>query len=223
MSNGFVDSPHEKSMKFLKDVCRLDGIDLLQTSKIYKIIIRIRGRSGRHYEVIASRELGLFSQVPWEITVTGAARKNDFGSERTLSYTASLCLDIHEEKRHLPIGDRLASLALSLHNDVKLAMDIPLIAQFIVCPREQLYHVYMFQDDMVVTQDIIDQQQDFDEVCDMFDEEDMDAFDEFDFLDEDLFEDATEDAFLEEKGEGNWVQDFADMIMQHFERDKRKS
>jgi len=74
-----------------------------------------------------------------------------------------------------------------------------------------------------VTQDIIDQQQDFDDACDMFDEEDMDAFDEFDFLDEDLFENATEDAFLEEKEDGNWMQDFADMIMQHFERDKRKS
>ena len=84
MSNGLVDSPHEKSIKFLKDVCQLDGIDLLQTSKIYKIIIRIRGRSGRHYEVIASREVGLFSQVPWGITVTGAARKNDFDSELSL-------------------------------------------------------------------------------------------------------------------------------------------
>ena len=61
------------------------------------------------------------------------------------------------DKEHLPVGDRLASLALSLHNDIKLAMEIPLVAQFIVCPREELYHVFKFQEELVVTQDMIDE------------------------------------------------------------------
>ena len=36
-------------------------------------------------------------------------------------------------------------------------MEIPLVAQFIVCPREELYHVFTFQEEMVVTQDMIDE------------------------------------------------------------------
>ena len=144
-------------MLFLQEVCNIDGIELIDSTSIYKIVVRVRGRSGRHYEVEASRSIGLFMQAPWTTEVTGAARKRDFDSEKVRAYTAKLCLNIHENKEHLPIGDRLASLALSLHNDVKLAMEIPLVAQFIVCPREELYHVFTFQEELVVTQEMIDE------------------------------------------------------------------
>ena len=150
-------NPHEKSMQFLREVCNIDGIEMIDSNSIYRIVLRVRGRSGRHYEVEASRPIGLFMQTPWTTEVVGAAWKRDFDSEKTRAYTAKLCLNIHENKEHLPVGDRLASLALSLHNDVKLAMEIPLVAQFIVCPREELYHVFTFQEEMVVTQEMIDE------------------------------------------------------------------
>ena len=183
MQTSIIDSPYEKSIRFLKDVCKIDGLDLIRTSTIYNITVRVRGRSGRHYEVTASRPISLFSQESWKTTVIGAAWKTDFNSEKTRSFTANLCLNTHEEKRHLPIGDRLASLVLSLHNDLKLAMDIPLVAQFIVCPREDLFHVFTFQDDMVVTQDMIDEQQ-YQEDDEYFDEDEFDGmgFDEQDWL-----------------------------------------
>ena len=56
-------------------------------------------------------------------------------------------------------------------------MDIPLVAQFIVCPREDLFHVYTFQDDMVVTQDMIDEQQAMNDEYDYYDEDELDDFD----------------------------------------------
>ena len=83
-------------------------------------------------------------------------RGNEILIRKNTSVHSKLCLNIHENKEHLPVGDRLASFALSLHNDVKLAMEIPLVAQFIVCPREDLYHVFTFQEEMVVTQEMID-------------------------------------------------------------------
>ena len=88
-------------------------------------------------------------------SVIGAAWKKDIES-KDQNFTASLCLNINEQKTHLPIGDKLASLALSLRNDIELAMDIALVAQFIVCPRNKLEHIFTFQDEMIVTQDMID-------------------------------------------------------------------
>ena len=97
MSTQIIESPHEKSIKFLKDICEMDGIELLKTSTIYKIVVRVRGRSGRHYEVTASRPVGLFSQEPWQTSILGAAWKNDFNSETTMPYTTNLCLNTHED------------------------------------------------------------------------------------------------------------------------------
>ncbi len=222
MSANIIDSPHEKSIKFLRDVCQMDGIDLLRTSTIYKITVRVRGRSGRHYEVVASRSISLFNEDGWQTTVTGGAWKNDFNSENTRSYTANLCLNTHGNKRHLPIGDRLASLVLSLHDDLKLAMDIPLVAQFIVCPREDLYHIYTFQDDMIVTQDMIDEQHDFDEEYDFFEEDETDDFDEMEHLPDNWFvEDSEETEDAEEKG--TWAQDLGEFIRQHIEQRNNQS
>ena len=221
MQTSIIDSPYEKSIKFLKDVCKIDGLDLIRTSTIYNITVRVRGRSGRHYEVTASRPISLFSQESWKTTVIGAAWKTDFNSEKTRSFTANLCLNTHEEKRHLPIGDRLASLVLSLHNDLKLAMDIPLVAQFIVCPREDLFHVFTFQDDMVVTQDMIDEQQ-YQEDDEYFDE---DEFDEMGFDEQDwLFAEPIEPVEHEpESTERTWTRDLGEFLMRQIDEERKSS
>ena len=39
-------NPHEKSMQFLREVCNIDGIEMIDSNSIYKIVVRIRGRSG---------------------------------------------------------------------------------------------------------------------------------------------------------------------------------
>ena len=211
-------NPHEKSMQFLQEVCNIDGIEMLDSNSIYKIVVRVRGRSGRHYEVEASRPMGLFMQTPWSTEVVGAAWKRDFDSEKTRAYTAKLCLNIHENKEHLPVGDRLASLALSLHNDVKLAMEIPLVAQFIVCPREELYHVFTFQEEMVVTQEMVDEtalEGNPQHVLDYMEEER--EVDLIDFLPGFWNVDGDEESFDLDSIQTHWLQDVSDDIMQRFD------
>ena len=193
----------------------MDGIELLKSSTIYNITVRVRGRSGRHYEVVASRPIGLFSQEPWKTTVEGAAWKGDFDSEKTRSFTANLCLNTHEEKRHLPVGDRLASLVLSLHNDIKLAMDIPLVAQFIVCPRDDLLNIHIFQDEMVVTEEMYEQG----EVDINFDEDE--DFEYCDFFENSFLFGDTEQPLELEASRDNWAQDIEYDIIQRYERANR--
>ena len=210
--------PHEKSMQFLREICNIGGIELVDSNSIYKIIVRVRGRSGRHYEVEASRPLGLFLQTPWTTEVIGAAWKRDFDSENTRAYTAKLCLNIHSDKEHLPVGDRLASLALSLHNDIKLAMEIPLVAQFIVCPREELYHVFKFQEELVVTQDMIDESAhdgNPQHVLDYMEEEREIEY--IDFLPDFWHFDSDDEPFELDSIQTNWLQDISDDIMQRFD------
>jgi len=211
------DSPHDKSIKFLRDICNIDGIELVESFSIYNITVRIRGRSGRHYEVVASRPMGLFLQPAWETEVRGAAWKRDFNTEKSRFYTAKLCLNIHEDKQHLPIGDRLASLALSLHNDIKLAMDIPLVAQFIICPRDELYNIHTFQEELIVTMDLLNEEFHDGNPPEAF-QGDTDEIEFIDFLPNFWpFEDS--EASLElESNESSWAQDIADDIMQRFDR-----
>ena len=207
-----ADSPHEKSIKFLRGICTMDGIELVNPDSAQDITVRVRGRSGRHYEIVASSPLGNFFQETWQTEVRGAAWKRDFNTENTRSYTAKLCLNIHEDKEHLPIGDRLASLALSLYNDIKLAMDIALVAQFIVCPREDLLNIHIFQDEMVMTEEMFQQG-----VIDMnIDEDENFEYCEF-FENSWLYNDS--DAPLElEASRDNWAQDIEYEIIQRYER-----
>jgi len=217
MSTEMAENPHGKSITFLRGICNsIDEIEFVESSSIYNITVRIRGRSGRHYEVVASRPVGLFMGVPWETEVTGAAWKSDFNTEKSRAYTAKLCLNIHEEKQHLPIGDRLASLALSLHNDIKLAMDIPLVAQFIVCPRNELLNVHIFQDEMIVTTDLLN-----DEFYDEEPSEFLDSDDEFDFLESIVnfwHSQDNEEPLGLESPDGNWARDLEHDIMRRYDR-----
>lgn len=190
----------------------MDGIELVNPDSAQDITVRVRGRSGRHYEIVASSPLGNFFQETWQTEVRGAAWKRDFNTENTRSYTAKLCLNIHEDKEHLPIGDRLASLALSLYNDIKLAMDIALVAQFIVCPREDLLNIHIFQDEMVMTEEMFQQG-----VIDMnVDEDENFEYCEF-FENSWLYNDS--DTPLElEASRDNWAQDIEYEIIQRYER-----
>lgn len=190
----------------------MDGIELVNPDSAQDITVRVRGRSGRHYEIVASSPLGNFFQETWQTEVRGAAWKRDFNTENTRSYTAKLCLNIHEDKEHLPIGDRVASLALSLYNDIKLAMDIALVAQFIVCPREDLLNIHIFQDEMVMTEEMFQQG-----VIDMnIDEDENFEYCEF-FENSWLYNDS--DTPLElEASRDNWAQDIEYEIIQRYER-----
>lgn len=204
-------TPHEKSLRFLRDVCAMDGIELTESESTPSITVRVRGRSRRHYEIVASRQVGILVDEPWTTEITGAAWKSDLMSEQSRAYTAKLCLNIHREKEHLPLGDQLAALALSLHNDIQLAMDIALVAQFIVCPRDELLNVHIFQDEMVVTEEMIENGGPSIDVS--FDEE---------FEYEDFFQHLCpvhEPEHLDlELGSSNWAQDLEDDLMQRYER-----
>ena len=50
-------------------------------------------------------------------------------------------------------------------------MDIALVAQFIICPRNKLEHIFTFQDEMIVTQDMIDMNDEDEEEMDWEEEE----------------------------------------------------
>lgn len=190
----------------------MDGIELVNPDSAQDITVRVRGRSGRHYEIVASSPLGNFFQETWQTEVRGAAWKRDFNTENTRSYTAKLCLNIHEDKEHLPIGDQLASLALSLYNDIKLAMDIALVAQFIVCPREDLLNIHIFQDEMVMTEEMFQQG-----VIDMnIDEDENFEYCEF-FENSWLYNDSDQPLELEASRD-NWAQDIEYEIIQRYER-----
>ena len=194
----------------------MDGIEFVEPTTIYNITVRVRGRSGRHYEVVATRPMGLFLDPAWETAVSGAAWKRDFNSESGRSYAAKLCLNIHEDKQHLPIGDRLASLVLSLHNDIKLAMDIPLVAQFIVCPRDELFNIYIFQEEMIVTMDLLnDEFHDVDAPVTL--EGDSDEFEYVDFFHHFWTSEDSQELNLE-SSENNWAQNLEDDMMQRYER-----
>ena len=159
-------SPFEKSMTFLRDICKMENFCWVDTGSEEEIKVRIKGISGRHYEVKGKQQhphpalSGNSKRIgTWSTSVVGAAWKKDIESNDS-RFTVSLCLNINQQKVHLPIGDKLASLALSLRNDIELAMEIPLVAQFIVCPRNKFEHIFTFQDEMIVTQDMIDMGED---------------------------------------------------------------
>ena len=99
-------------------------------------------------------------------------------------------------------------------------MDIPLVAQFIVCPREDLLHVYTFQDDMVVTQDMIDEQQAMNDEYDYLDEDELDDFD-FDELEWQAPE--LEEPTEPEPMQRTWGHDFGDFLIQHIEESRSSS
>ena len=207
----------------------MEHFHLIESYSEGTIQVRVKGTSGRHYEVKAKQQLphpGLsehsnMRRKTWSTSVIGAAWKKDIESKDS-DFTVSLCLNINEQKTHLPIGDKLASLALSLRNDIELAMDIPLVAQFIVCPRKKMEHIFTFQDEMIVTQDMIDMSDD-DEEMDWEDEEEYyDSIDFEDLHEESEVQDHTIDKDLDTESTSS--DEMVDIIMRAFDlQENRRS
>lgn len=108
-------------------------------------------------------------EVHWNISILGAAWKTDLDHETP--FAVSLCINPRSESRGLPVGDQVAALALALRNDKTTAMRIPLLAQFIVSPRNALRGVYQFSEEGVVMEDDV-----FMEPPDEFEIEDLDEY-----------------------------------------------
>jgi len=113
------------------------------------VTMYVQGQSRRWYAIEARRNDAIigFNARPWSLDVRGGARKRDVIHNN--KYCPNLCINPHRTA-NMPIGDKIAALCLSLHNDRITAMSIPLLAQFIVAPREHLAKVMVFQDEMVV-------------------------------------------------------------------------
>ena len=114
-------------------------------------------------------------EVHWNIDIHAAAWKSDI-IERN-PFAVSLCINPRSESRGLPIGDQVAALALALQNDKTTAMRIPLLAQFIVSPRNALKEVYQFSEEGVVMED--------DVYMDEYDEHDIEEYDFVEDMDPD--------------------------------------
>jgi hypothetical protein len=82
-----------------------------------------------------------------------------------------ICIHTARSGGRLPIGDSLVSLCLSLVNDNITALEIPLLAQFIVCPRKRLSTIEIFQQEGIVTSDMLDQEDPFGEWGDNWEQE----------------------------------------------------
>jgi hypothetical protein len=145
--------PEQRSLELLASIIEANPWAESLGQEEYEIKIRVQGQSKRWYIISATRFKGPMTMLsidpsnPWNVTVQGGARKRDVIHKN--QYCANLCLNIRHASP-LPVGDQLAALGLSLHNDLTTAMTIPLLAQFLICPREELAKIMVFQDEMVV-------------------------------------------------------------------------
>lgn len=151
--DGFTE-PEKRSMELLSSI--VDANDwvqsILETNK--HIRLRVRGESGRWYEVEAKKggAHARYHRQEWGISVRGGARKRDIIHRN--KYCANLCINLIGSMK-VPLGDKIASLCLALHNDRTTAMTIPLLAQFIVASREHLTKVAVFQDEYIVYESML--------------------------------------------------------------------
>ncbi len=160
-------NPYYRSMQLLRNT--VDGSDSLQwdDEEFGNVEIYIRGMSRRWYRINAHRmspeSLGDKKKShwtsSWAIGVRGASWKSDF--KDNFSLTASICIHTNRNGSRLPIGDSLVSLCLSLINDKITSLDVPLLAQFIVCPRNRLSNIEIFQEEGIVTTEMISGADDF--------------------------------------------------------------
>ena len=137
------------SMELLRSI--VEAHEWLEFKHQSNLIVKmyVQGQSRRWYAIEATRNDAIigFNARPWSLDVRGGARKRDVIHNN--KYCPNLCINPHRTA-NMPIGDKIAALCLSLHNDRITAMSIPLLAQFIVAPREHLAKVMVFQDEMVV-------------------------------------------------------------------------
>lgn len=177
--------PYYRSMQLLRNT--VDGSDSLQwnDAEYGKVEIFAKGMSRRWYRInahqlavdITNEKIKSHWTSSWVICVRGGAWRSDFMND--ISYTVSICIHTNKSGSRLPIGDSLVSLCLSLVNDKTTAMNIPLLAQFIVCPRTRLSTIEIFQDEGIVTTDMLQAADDYFDEWDEDWEEEEEAHMEF--------------------------------------------
>jgi len=145
--------PEQRSLELLQSIAEANPwLEFVEQTE-ERIEIHVRGQSRRWYSIEAKRAMAQhflnhnIVHNTWSLEVQGGARKRDILHRN--QYCANLCLNLRQSA-DLPVGDKIAALCLSLHNDVTTAMNIHLLAQFLVCPRNDLAKVMIFQDEMVV-------------------------------------------------------------------------
>jgi len=180
-----MSEPELRSLEMLQSVA--NGTQNVQIFMLTNesIKVRVQGESHRWYQIESNFQGGLSLELlgaehQWSVAVTAGRWQNDVISKN--QYSVSLC--IHSQDQNLPIGDRIVSLVLALYNDIKTALQIPMLAQFLICTREMLKGIVIFQDTMIVTQDMMDEDWDFpvpqdDEDVDMNENEEMDMYGAF--------------------------------------------
>ena len=172
--NSDMKEPKIKSLKMLSSIVEntsnmtLMAYRTCSENVIFSLMILLKGKSGRWYKVLTNdAESQLFSiNQDYVISVHGARWKKDLAKPGS-KFAAKLCLNPttrgYEQdpvtgeriEGELPIGDRIATICLHLTNDIDLALRIPLVAQFIITPREQLARIDTFQDEYIVWNDML--------------------------------------------------------------------
>ena len=182
-----MSEPELRSIEMLQSVAKAtSNVEIFMLTN-ETIKIRVQGESHRWYQIdsiFQGMSNELYEPAPpqpqWSLSVTAGRWQNDVISEN--QYSVNLCL--HSKNQNLPIGDQIVSLVLVLYNDIKTALKIPMLAQFIICQREMLKEIVIFQDMMIVTQAMIDED-DWpfdgmeDEEEDEDEDEDRDMYDAF--------------------------------------------
>ena len=170
-SESKISSPYFRSMRLLLDT--VESNDSLQwdDEEYGKVEIFVKGMSRRWYKInaiqiepIKKDQSGADPKhwtSSWVIMVKGAAWRSDFSNNNSM--VADICIHTARSGYRLPIGDSLVSLCLSLLNDKFTAMEIPLLAQFIVCPRKRLSTIEIFQQEGIVTSYMLNQEDPFGE------------------------------------------------------------
>ena len=172
--NSDMTEPKIKSLKMLSSIVEntsnmtLMAYRTCSENVIFSLMILLKGKSGRWYKVLTNdAESQLFSiNQDYVISVHGARWKKDLAKPGS-KFAAKLCLNPttrgYEQdpvtgeriEGELPIGDRIATICLHLTNDIDLALRIPLVAQFIITPREHLARIDTFQDEYIVWNDML--------------------------------------------------------------------
>ena len=202
-----MSEPELRSIEMLQSVAKdtpaVEMVTLTQES----IKVRLQGESHRWYCIESNfqgiNEFSIPHHPEWSIAVKAGRWQNDVINES--EYSVNLCL--HSKNQSLPIGDRIVSLVLALFNDIKTALKIPMLAQFIVCKRPMLKDIVIFQDTMIVTQDMVEGEWDYPEEWD--DEEMEDA-------DEEMHESADEMYALQQA----WEEEMRDLELAQQEQEE---
>jgi len=164
-SESEITGPYYRSMQLLFDTVESNDSLEWDDEEYGKVELFVKGMSRRWYKINAVQIGPHNSDRPvtcpnhwtssWVIMVKGAAWRSDFINNSDM--VVDICIHTAKSGDRLPIGDSLVSLCLSLANDKITAVDIPLLAQFIVCPRNRFSDIEIFQDEGIVTSDMLNQ------------------------------------------------------------------